>query len=101
MDCRGSCADESRCCAGPYQGYYQTPLMKQQCITSILVASALQSTGVNCNPAWLPLNGSTFLQYNSTTYNDDMAWAATWMYRYAVNSRASTAVRTLQHVVKD
>ncbi len=66
--------------------------MKQQCITSISVASALQSTGVNCNPAWLPLNGSTFLQYNSTTYNDDMAWAATWMYRCDVILSASTAV---------
>ena len=57
--------------------------MKQQCIESISVQSQLQSASVNCNPPWLPLNGSTFLQYNSTTYNDDMAWAATWMYRCA------------------
>ena len=73
--------------AGPYQGYYQTALMKQQCIESISVESALQSASLNCNPPWLPLNGSTFLQYNSTTYNDDMAWAATWMYRCAVHWR--------------
>lgn len=72
------------CFAGPYQGYYQTALMKQQCIESISVESALQSASLNCNPPWLPLNGSTFLQYNSTTYNDDMAWAATWMYRRAL-----------------
>ena len=53
--------------------------MKAQCITA--PSLTLSSTPYNCDPPWLPLNGSAFLQYNSTSYNDDMAWAATWMYR--------------------
>lgn len=66
-------------CAVPgYQGYYQAALMIQACTQppSLL----LGANAPLCDPPWLPLNGSAFLQYNSTSYNDDMAWASTWMY---------------------
>lgn len=58
----------------------------------------LNSQFLNCDPPWLPLNGSAFLQYNSTSYNDDMAWAATWMYRCAPCS-PMTAHRVCTHPV--
>ena len=66
--------------AGPgYQGYYQAGLMKTAC--TVAPQLTLSSNVLDCSPPWLPLNGSAFMQYNSTSYNDDMAWAATWMYR--------------------
>lgn len=36
---------------------------------------------IDCNPPTYPLNGSSADTYNSTSYNDDLAWAAMWMYR--------------------
>jgi hypothetical protein len=36
----------------------------------------------NCNPPIYPLNGSVADIYNSTTFNDKVAWAAIWMYRW-------------------
>ena len=50
-------------------------------VVPLLLASLLLGANAPlCDPPWLPLNGSAFLQYNSTSYNDDMAWASTWMY---------------------
>lgn len=55
--------------------------MKTAC--TVAPQLTLSTSTLDCDPPWLPLNGSAFLQYNSTSYNDDMAWAATWMYRCA------------------
>lgn len=64
--------------AGQYQGLYLDYLKKPACVT----APGHQSTVTpNCNPPYFPLNGSAADTYNSTTFNDDKAWAAMWMYR--------------------
>lgn len=64
--------------AGQYQGLYLDYLKKPACVTAPSRASAIVP---NCNPPYFPLNGSAADTYNSTTYNDDIAWAAMWMYR--------------------
>ncbi len=69
--------------AGAYDGLYLSYLQKQAC----LVAPAKDSlTGIkpitpDCTPPYYALNGSLANVYNSTTMNDKVAWAATWMYR--------------------
>ena len=64
--------------AGQYQNYYLQNLKKPECI----VAPNLRiRRSINCNPPTYPLNGSSADTYNSTSYNDDLAWAAMWMYR--------------------
>ncbi|KAK9842280.1 hypothetical protein WJX81_004432 [Elliptochloris bilobata] len=39
------------------------------------------STGAQCIPASVQLNGSAVPLYNGTTYYDCLLWAATWMYK--------------------
>jgi endoglucanase len=39
------------------------------------------STGAQCVPASVQLNGSAVPLYNGSTYYDCLLWAATWMYR--------------------
>jgi cellulose synthase/poly-beta-1,6-N-acetylglucosamine synthase-like glycosyltransferase len=63
---------------GQYQNYYLQNLKKPECI----VAPNLRTRrAINCNPPTYPLNGSSADTYNSTSFNDDIAWAAMWMYR--------------------
>jgi hypothetical protein len=65
--------------AGQYQNYYLQNLKKPECI----VAPNLRiRRSINCIPPTYPLNGSSADTYNSTSYNDDLAWAAMWMYRF-------------------
>jgi len=64
--------------AGQYANYYLQNLKKPECI----VAPNLRiQRAINCNPPTYPLNGSSADTYNSTSFNDDLAWAAMWMYR--------------------
>ncbi len=39
------------------------------------------STGAQCVPASVQLNGSAVPLYNGTTYYDCLLWAAAWMYK--------------------
>ncbi len=39
------------------------------------------STGAQCVPASVQLNGSAVPLYNGSTYYDCLLWAAAWMYR--------------------
>lgn len=64
--------------AGQYQGLYLDYLKKPACVTA---PSRSSTVTPNCNPPYFPLNGSAADTYNSTTFNDDKAWAAMWMYR--------------------
>lgn len=70
--------------AGTYSGLYLQYLQKPACTvapprTSLSVTA--RQPLINCDPGYYPLNGSIASLYNSTTMNDDVAWAATWMYR--------------------
>ena len=47
-----------------------------------------------CVPPTAYANGSALVFYNSTTYRDDMVWAAGWMYK-ATGERVRRSPRTL------
>ena len=50
-----------------------------------------------CVPPTAYANGSALVFYNSTSYRDDMVWAAAWMYK-ATGDRVSHPAEHLPHL---